>query len=97
MHGFPLTLSGYQGPMCRSKKGRFASEAAALRFIAKYNKAHPKQKKLVGCYCCPWCCMFHVTSHAHQPRYDAVRDQIIWMLEVESWQDADASTTVNTR
>jgi hypothetical protein len=75
MHGFPLTFAEHRRRMCRNKKGRFATEASALSFLAK-------KKDLKGVYHCPVCCMFHVTTHAHKASYDQMKWWLIWEAEI---------------
>lgn len=72
MYGFPLTFGSIRKNMHSGKK-KFSTAQEAKRF-------HKRQ----CCYICPFCCMFHLTSHKPTPRYDQQRWWVIWNKEMES-------------
>lgn len=74
MHGFPLKFGRIRKQMHQGKM-QFATERAARKF-----NAGPGQ----SVYLCPFCCMYHLSSHKQTPRYEQERWWIIWKKEMET-------------
>jgi hypothetical protein len=73
MHGFPLTFKAIRKRMCQGKR-KFGTERGALTFNVR--------QKMVT-YLCPFCCMYHISSHGPSPRYEQEKWWIIWLKEVQ--------------
>lgn len=73
MHGFPLKFGRIRKQMHERKK-KFATELEA--------REYPAQKRTV--YLCPFCCMYHISTHTHTPRHEQERWWIIWSKEMET-------------
>jgi hypothetical protein len=70
MHGFPLKF-GRIGKQMHKGKMKFATERAAKEFNSGQSV-----------YLCPFCCMYHLSSHKQTPRYAQERWWIIWHKEM---------------
>lgn len=66
MHGFPLTFGRINRQMHRGKR-----KFSTMRKARDFNSGQ-------SVYLCPFCCMFHLSSHKHTPRYEQERWWIIW-------------------
>ena len=77
MHGFPLKFGRVRKQMHEGKK-QFATEWEARAFPA-YG--------IRGVYLCPFCCMYHMSTHKPAPRYEQERWWIIWNKEMEAHGD----------
>jgi len=71
MHGFPLTFPRIRKQMHRGKR-KFSTEKEAQEF-----------SKARHIYLCPFCCMYHLSSHKSSPRYEQEKWWIIWESEIE--------------
>lgn len=73
MHGFPLQFKRIRKRMHKGKLS-FSTEQAA-------------QGALVGnlkcVYLCPFCCMYHISSHEHTLKHEVEAWLVIWDREVE--------------
>jgi hypothetical protein len=72
MHGFPLTFGTIYKRM-HKEKTQYATQRAAW---AVHSHMHA--------YLCPFCCMYHLSSHKPNPRYEQERWWIIWKKEMET-------------
>lgn len=72
MHGFPLTIAKIRKRMHRGKLQYPTKEAAHV-----FNSGQTV-------YLCPFCCMYHMSGHKPNPRYEQERWWIIWHKEVEN-------------
>ena len=71
MYGFPLKFSRIYKQMCKGKR-KFSTDQEA--------KSFPAHKRVV--YLCPFCCMYHMSTHEPTPRHEQEKWWIIWKLEM---------------
>ena len=60
-------------------KRKFTTEQAAREFPAH---------GIRSVYLCPFCCMYHISTHEHTPRHEQERWWIIWNKEIGEQQHA---------
>ncbi len=73
MHGFPLRFTRIKKQMHNTKM-KFSTEQEAKDYGASRN--------IRSVYLCPFCCMYHMSSHEQVPRHEQERWWIIWKLEL---------------
>lgn len=74
MYGFPLKFGRVRKQMHQGKK-KFHTESDARVFPA-YG--------IRSVYLCPFCCMYHISTHDCTPRHEQERWWIIWNKELEN-------------
>jgi hypothetical protein len=74
MHGFPLKFGRIRKQMHQGKR-QFSTEQEARAFPTH---------GIRSAYVCPFCCMFHISTHETSSRYEQERWWIIWKKEMET-------------